>query len=144
MKSIMRKLLIIISVVLLLTSCESSLNPEWYPRGVGKDTVYTFGDGKFALGKTSVGIDLSMYTDDGRCGTLLALVKDYKSKKGKLYVYSDEGYCVIDKEKNTAKVLVTVEKQFFSNLVGEDRSVQYLSSFDEFSQEEQKIFNSMS
>ena len=131
-------------LVLFLTSCVSRLNPEWYPHGtIGKDTVYTFGNGKFSLGKTTDGIDLSMYKNDGDCGIILAFVNQYKSKNGKLYVYSEEGYCVIDKKQNTAKVFIFAEKQHFSNLVGEDEAIVYLSSYDEFSEEEQEIFDDM-
>ena len=142
-KNAMRNLIIIV-VMLLITSCASKLNPEWYPHGTtGKDTVYTFGNGKFSLGKTTDGVDLSMYKNDGDCGIILAFVNQYKSKNGKLYVYSEEGYCVINKDQNTAKVLITVEKQHFSNLVGEDEAIVYLSSYDEFSKEEQEIFHEM-
>ncbi len=34
-------LVISIAVLLCVTSCGNRLNPKWYPRGVGKDTVYT-------------------------------------------------------------------------------------------------------
>ena len=45
----MKKVFVFVLIlVLFLTSCVSRLNPEWYPRGTtGKDTVYTFGNGKF-------------------------------------------------------------------------------------------------
>lgn len=130
-------------MIAIMCSCSSTLNPEWYPHGAGKDTVYTYGNGKFFLGKTSDGIDLSMYKDDGSCGVILAFVKEYKKKNDKLYVYSSEGFCVIDQLKNTAKVLIAVEKQHVGNLVGEDKAILYLSSFDEFSKEEQTAFESM-
>lgn len=141
----MKKVFVFVLIlVLFLTSCGSRLNPEWYPHGTtGKDTVYTFGNGKFSLGKTTDGIDLSMYKNDGDCGVILAFVNQYKSKNGKLYVYSEEGYCVIDKNQNTAKVFISAEKQHFSNLVVEDEAIVYLSSYDEFSEEEQEIFDGM-
>ena len=138
-----KNIFLIICMIVIFCSCSSSLNPEWYPRGSGKDMVYTFGNGKFSLGKTIDGVDLSMYTDDGRCGIIVAFVKEYKNKKDGLYVYSNEGYCVINKKKNTAKVFITVEKQHNGNLVGEDKAILYLSSFDEFSKEEQAVFESM-
>lgn len=138
-----KNIILIICMIVIVCSCSSTLNPQWYPHGVGKDMVYTFGNGKFSLGKTSDGIDLSMYKDDGSYGIIVAFVNKYKDKKDKLYVYSDEGYCVIDKLKNTAKVLITVEKQYVGNLVGEDNAILYLSSFDEFSKEEQEVLESM-
>ena len=139
------KIVFVVCTALILSSCGSKLNQNWYPHGItGKDIVYTFGNGKFALGETSDGIDLSMYKDDGDCGILLAFVEEYKSKNNKLYVYSKEGFCVINKEKNTAKVLITVEQQHFLNLVGVDDAIVYLSSFDEFSEEEKRVFQEMS
>ena len=74
---------------------------------------------------------------------LLAFVNSYKKKNDKLYVYADEGYCVVDIKSNTAKVLITVEKQYFSNLVGENEAVTYLSSYDDFSAEDKKVFEKL-
>lgn len=128
---------------MLLASCGNKLNSEWYPNGVGKDTVCTVGNGKFSLGKTSVGIDLSMYKDDGTCGVLLAFVEDYIKKGHKLYVYSKEGFCVVDYEQNTAKIFITVEKQYFSNVVGKDDAVNYLLSYSDFLEEERDMFDKL-
>ena len=138
-------LTIVLIVILSLTTCESKLNKTWYPLGSGKDTVYTVGNGKFSLGKTVSGIDLTMFTseNDSNYGVLLAFVNNYKKKNNKLYVHSDEGYCVVDIKSNTAKVLITVEKQYFSNLVGENEAVIYLSSYDEFLDEDKKVFEKL-
>ena len=139
----MKKSFLLICIILLLSSCGSKLNPEWYPLGSGKDTVCVLGNGKFNLGKTSSGIDLSMYDDEGYSGVLLAKVSGYKKKNGKLYVFSEEGYCVAYEDTNTAKVLIIVEEQYYSNLVGEDEAVEYLASFEDFSNEEQKILKQL-
>ena len=130
---------------LFLTSCGSKLNPTWYPLGPGKDTVYIVGDGKFSLGKTTAGTHLSMHTSeyDTNDDVLLAFVNKYKKKNDKFYVYSDEGYCVVDIKKNTANLLITVEKQYYSNLVGENEAVTYLLSYDDFSSEDKKVFDKM-
>ena len=138
-----KKIFFIICIIFILSSCSSELNPEWYPRGSGKDTVYTLGNGKFHLGKTADGIDLQMYDDNGHSGVVLAFVNEYKKQNGNLYVYSDEGFCVIDENTNTAKVLITVEKQHFSNLVGEDESITYLSTYDEFDENDKSIFDKL-
>lgn len=138
-----KKVTLIICMLFILCSCGNKLNPEWYPYGAGKDIVYTFGDGKFFLGKTIDGIDLSMFKDDGSNGVILAFVNEYKKKKDKLYIYSDEGYCVIDEKNNIAKVFIIVEKQHFLNLAGEDNAILYLSSYEDFSEEEKNIFKSM-
>lgn len=138
-------LVILLVVILSLTACGTKLNKTWYPLGPGKDTVCIVGDGKFSLGKTTVGIDLSMHTSeyDTSFDVLLAFVNSYKKKNDKLYVYADEGYCVVDIKSNTAKVLITVEKQYFSNLVGENEAVTYLSSYDDFTAEDKKVFEKL-
>lgn len=135
--------MIIICLILFISSCGGKLNPEWYPHGAGKDIVYTVNNGKFYLGKTSDGIDLSMFKDNGHSYVILAFVNEYKKKNSALYVYSDEGYCVIDEKENIAKVLITVEKQHIANLAGEDDDISYLSSFEDFSENEQDIFKGM-
>lgn len=140
----MKKIFILMCIALFLTSCGSRLNPEWYPRGAGKDIVYTVGNGKFYLGKTSEGIDLSMFKNDGKTGVIMSFVKKYKKENDNLYIYSDEGYCVINEEKNTAKVWITVDKQHVSNLIGEDNAITYFSSFDAFNENEQNILRKLS
>ena len=138
-----KKFFLILCIIFTLTSCGSKLNPEWYPHGPGRDTVYTVGNGKFHLGKSSDGVELSMFKDDGSCSVLLAYVNEYEKSNGNVYVFSDEGYCVINENTNTAKVLITVEKQHFSNLVGEDEAITYLTEFDEFDQIEKEKFEDM-
>ena len=138
-------LMILLVAILSSTTCGTKLNKTWYPLGPGKDTVCIVGDGKFSLGKTVEGIDLTMHTNEynAHSDVLLAFVNSYKKKNNKLYVYSDEGYCVVDIKSNTAKVLITVEKQYFSNLVGENEAVTYLSSYDDFSAEDKKVFEKL-
>ena len=137
--------MILLIAILYLTACGTKLNKTWYPLGPGKDTVCIVGNGKFNLGKTTAGIDLMMFTNeyDTDYGVLLAFVNSYKKKDDKLYVYSDEGYCVVDIKSNTAKILITVEKQYFFNLVGENEAVTYLSSYDDFSAEDKKVFEKL-
>ena len=143
----MKNIVIMILLVGILssTTCGTKLNKTWYPLGPGKDTVCIVGNGKFSLLKTTEGVHLSMHTSEDNTHTdaLLAFVNNYKKKNNKLYVYSDEGYCVVDIKSNTAKVLITVEKQYFSNLVGENEAVTYLSSYDEFSAEDKKVFEKL-
>ena len=131
--------------LLLLTSCSSvELNPEWYPHGwAGKDTIFVSRpNGKFSIGQYYIYQALAVNTDDGRHDILLSSVTDHKRIKDKVYVYSDEGYCVIDENTNTAEVLVAVEEQ--SALSGtNDPAVTYLKSFDDFSDEAKKIFTEM-
>ena len=138
-------LMILLVGILSSTTCGTKLNKTWYPLGPGKDTVCIVGNGKFSLWKTITGIHLSMHTSEYETNedVLLSFVNNYKKKNNKLYVYSDEGYCVVDIKSNTAKVLITVEKQYFSNLVGENEAVTYLSSYDDFSDEDKKVFEKL-
>ena len=139
-KSIALAMLLVI--LLSLTACESKLNPTWYPLGSGKDTVCIVGNGKFSLGKLSSGIILTMHTseNDTNEDVLLAFVKKYKKKNDKLYVYADEGYCVIDIESNTAKLLITAKEQYYSDLADEYDEITFLSSYDDFEVPDKKIF----
>ena len=73
---------------------------------------------------------------------LLSSVTDHKRSDDKVYVYADEGYCVIDETTNTAEVLVTVEEQYALSGT-KDPAVTYLKSFDDFSDEAKKIFTEM-
>lgn len=138
-------LIVLLATMLSLTACGSKLNPTWYPLGPGKDTVCFVGNGKFSLGKLSTGIILTMYTseNDNNEDVLLAFVNSYKIKDDKLYVYSDEGYCVIDIKSNTAKLLITAQKQYFDDLASEYEEIFFLSSYDDFEAEDKKVFEKM-
>ncbi len=138
-------LMILLVGILSQTACGTKLNKTWYPLGPGKDTVCIVGDGKFSLGKTTAGIHLSMHTSEytTNADVLLAFVNSYKKKNNKLYVYSDEGYCVVDIKSNTAKLLITVEEQYYNDLDGEYEEITFLSSYDDFSEEDKKIFEKL-
>ena len=80
-------------------------------------------------------------------------IKDFEKRGKKLYIYSYDGYAVIDKE-NVCRVFITVPEEDFTKGYTEDEygnrirfyptkveheKIIYLSSFDEFSEKEQKI-----
>ena len=134
---------IIICLLIFLSACGNHLNPDWYPNGVGKDTVYVVGSGKFSLGKTINGIVLSMFKDDGSTGVLLAFVQHYQKDDDKFYIDSKEGICVVDCQTNSAKIFISVDKQYYANLVGVDNAVTYLTSYDDFTDEEKAHFEAM-
>ena len=138
-------LIILLVMILSLTACGTKLNKTWYPLGPGKDTVCIVGNGKFSLGKTISGIHLSMHTNEYNTSfdVLLAFVNSYKKKNDKLYVYSDEGYCVVDIKNNTAKLLITVEVQYYNDLDSEYEEIAFLSSYDDFSDEDKKVFEKL-
>ena len=138
-------LMILLVAILSLTACGTKLNKTWYPLGPGKDTVCIVGNGKFSLGKTTAGIHLSMHTNEynTHSDALLAFVNSYKKKNDKLYVYADEGYCVVDIKNNTAKLLITVEEQYYNDLDSEYEAITFLSSYDDFSAEDKKVFEKL-
>jgi|GEM_PF-1492697 len=122
---------------------------------VGRDTVYVLGNGKFQISNTAGARDLIMYRDDdGTIETLLRRVSKYKKVKGSLYVIGDTGYGVVDGKTNTCKLFITVPKDEFIGMYStdsegnvhitsafvEDEHVQYIESFDDFSENEKKIF----
>ena len=138
-------LMILLVGILSSTTCGTKLNKTWYPLGPGKDTVCIVGDGKFSLWKTITGIHLSMHTSEYETNedVLLSFVNNYKRKNDKLYVYSDEGYCVVDIKSNTAKLLITVGEQYYNDLDSEYEEIAFLSSYDDFSAEDKKVFEKL-
>lgn len=125
---------------------------------VGRDTVYVLGDGKFQILSTANSRDLIMYRDDDLViKTLLRRVSKYKKIKGNLYIISDEGYGIVDGNTSRCKLYITVPKDEFITGCGidsegnehtisafvEDEHVQYLKSFDDFSEHEKKIFEKL-
>lgn len=140
----MKKIFLLVLSLLLLTSCSKvELNPEWYPRGLWKDDIFVSRpNGKFNIGQYSDVQALTVNTDNNGCDTLLSLVTDHKRSDDKVYVYADEGYCVIDETTNTAEVLVIVEEQYALSST-DDAAVTYLTSFDDFPNKAKKIFAEM-
>lgn len=120
----------------------------------GKDTVRVWGN-MYEIGHYSSGNQLEIYVND-ITENILEKVKAHKVIKKKLYVISEEGYAVIN-ECNLCKVYVTVPEDEFVNGYSideqgntsyysrfiENEHIQYLSDFNEFSEEEQEIFNKM-
>ncbi|MCD7855905.1 MAG: DUF5050 domain-containing protein [Clostridiales bacterium] len=125
--------------------------------GIGKDNVYVWNDGVFQIGHYSDGNHLDYHFDNfPLIKSVLEKVITYKAKDDKLFVITEEGYAVIDKT-NTAKVLITVSEDEFTNgyytndegvkipytRFIDDPQIVYLESFDDFEAEEQKQFEKM-
>lgn len=123
----------------------------------GKDTILIW-ENKYEIGHFFDGNHLVAYRNGsiGLLDTILKKVTNYKVKKEKLYIVSEEGYAIIDKN-NLCKIYVIIpenefisgytmdaqgNKSYISRYV-ENENIQYLSSFDEFSKEEQKILNKL-
>lgn len=123
----------------------------------GKDTILIW-ENKYEIGHFPNGNHLVIHRNGsiGLIDAILEKVTTYKVKKEKLYVVSEEGDAVIDKN-NLCKVYVTTpadefvndytldeqgNKSYISRYI-ENENIQYLSSFDEFSDEEQKVLNKL-
>ena len=125
--------------------------------GVGKDTIVFLGDGKFQIGKFADDIIFVMYNENKTLETLLRKVTKYEESKNMLYIISDEGYGIVDGKTNVCRLFITVpadefvngfaidaegEKYYNSRFV-EDEHIIYLSSFDEFTNDEKAMFEKM-
>ena len=124
---------------------------------VGRDTVYVLGNGKFQICNTGNSRSFIMYRDDLIVETLLRRVSKYKKVKGVLYIISDEGYGIVDGNTNRCKLYITVPKDEFIKGYGfdsegnmhttsafvTDEHIQYLESFDDFSENEKNVFNKL-
>ncbi len=140
----MKKVFLLILPLLLLVSCSSvKLNPEWYPNGLGKDDIFVSRpNGKFNIFKVYDGNALAVNTDDNSNDTLLSFVNEFERDGNKVYIYSEEGYCVIDETTNTAKILVIAEEQYALSGTN-DPAVTYLKSFNDFPDKAKMIFTEM-
>lgn len=122
---------------------------------VGKDSVFVWQNGVFQIGHYSSGNHLEFH-ENGVIKTILKNVNSYKTKDNKFYVIAQEGYAIIDKE-NTAKIFVIIpeseyingysisengEKEPYSRRI-DSTNIQYIMSFDEFSEMEQKVLNKL-
>ena len=120
----------------------------------GKDTILIW-ENMYVIGHYSDGNHLSIQTKDVN-ETILKKIVKHKKKKEKLYIISDEGYAVIDKN-NLCRVFITVDDEKFVNGYTEDadgnrtyisrkvecENIVYLSKYDEFSPEEKDMLEKM-
>ncbi len=107
----------------------------------------------YEIGYYSDGNHLSINNKNYLVNVLNEIIK-YEVIDEKLYILSEEGFAIIDKN-NLCRIYVTVpEEEFISgyntdsdgnnryiNGYIENEHIQYLSDFNGFSTEEQKIFN---
>ena len=63
-------------------------------------------------------------------------VKNYKISENKLYVITNDGWAVVD-ESNMVKIYTTSKYKYALD------NVEYLTSFDDFEESEQKILNKL-
>lgn len=122
---------------------------------IGKDTMLVWND-KYVLYHQAGNDTLCIHHSDGINESIIGKVRDYKKKSGSLYIVSDEGYVVID-DNNLCRVYITVPKEefvrgyaedesgtrtYFSKFI-EDENIQYLDSFESFSEDEQKMLTKL-
>ena len=122
---------------------------------IGKDTMLVWHD-KYVLYHQAENDTLCIHYEDGNEESVIGKVTQYKKKKGILYILSDEGYVVID-ENNFCRVYIAIPKEEFVSGYYEDENgkrtyisrfiddtnIKYLESFNDFSEDEQKIFKKM-
>ena len=122
----------------------------------GKDTRLIW-ENKYQIIKYPSWLTLLIYEEpNGLTDSVLQNITDYKTKGEKLYVVSEEGYAVIDKD-SFCRVCITVPADEFINgyIVAKDGSkfshsgfleydnILYLSKFEDFTEDERKILNKM-
>ena len=128
-----------------------------YPGSFGKDTVIFMGDGKFCISNVVNEKQLIMYNENSPLDVLLSNITEYKKNKDILYVIGIEGFGIVDGKTNMCRLLITIpdeeyidgyaidvngEKHYKSRYI-DDPYVTYLSSYEEFTENERKIFDKM-
>ena len=122
---------------------------------IGKDTMLVWHE-KYVLYHQAGNDTLCIHYEDGNEESVIGKVTQYKKKKGDLYILSNEGYVVID-DNNLCRVHITIPNEEFVSGYYEDEngkrtyisrfldddSIKYLESFDDFSEDEQKTFETM-
>ena len=121
----------------------------------GRDTVVIW-DNMYEISKYSNEKNLDIQTKE-LAAHIIGKIQKYKTKKGKHYILSEEGYVVID-ENSLCRVFVSIPdeefisgysidkdgtKYYHSKKLKKNKYVSYLSDYDEFSAEEKKIFEQM-
>lgn len=169
-----RKIIILISVlsVVFIIGCFINTNINMYnsfddflrdPFRIDYETEHGYislgaikitDDYKFVIEKNNDDIlCLDMYYKKYLHHELIRNITQYKKKKNKCYIKSDEGYAIVDSSLGKCSILITIplnEYVIYSGLVDDngnkiynsrmvkDDDVIFLESFDDFTTEEQK------
>ncbi|MBQ3124095.1 MAG: hypothetical protein IJC09_01570 [Clostridia bacterium] len=109
----------------------------------GRDTVFVWHDHyEICKNDTLDGVreeDLWITVEDAD-GMILDDLIEYDSKSKYFYVISEEGYAVIDKN-DYCRVYLTVPEEEQDKI--ESKYIEYLDSYEEFSEKERKYFEKM-
>ncbi len=117
---------------------------------------YQIGDGKFLIEDYTYGRSLTVWNSDLEIyDRILNNCRDYKDKKDKFYITADKGYALIYVDENICKIYPTIsmeeletihyengETSYYPTIVERD-DVEYVRSFEDFTEEEQKIFTKL-
>ena len=101
----------------------------------GKDTVYIWNNHYHIL--NHMGEKRFSIKIEDASGNLLRQVSAFDVNKGQFYVISEDGYSVIDKNNRCRVFLLTGR-----NMI-ESKYIEYLSSYEDFSEKERKHFDKM-
>lgn len=113
-------LCVIFSLMLFITILFSCQERELeYGGRVGRDTRYVVGNGMVQISHINGKDILQLYHTNTHAYSLLDSVTSYKSNDNDLYVISDEGYGVVDKETYKCKLLIFNPEEYFK--VGYER-----------------------
>ena len=144
----------IVLITILLCACGPLTSSSPYP-SYGRDTRWIIGDGKFQIldvnGNTALGIfPPNSSANKGMFQMLLANLtsKNYRAIGNIVYIASKtDGYAEIDGKTDICRIFQFTNasvKQYYQwpELVN-DPSIVYLSSFNDFTSDEQKVLQSL-
>lgn len=137
-----KKVRSVVVIVLLSTVFLLCFNSNDGKHMTGRDTVEVFGNGDFQI----IGKKPSHFADLERKATLEENVKQYKFVRNKIYVFGKRGYTIVNIEEGTVKqyVLNLEDKNWDRiNIPNYGKDYIRLKEFEDFSIEEQEVFNQM-
>lgn len=140
-----RRLLIVISILLLcilIFVFPIYLNGKDQKHMTGRDTVEVYGNGNFQI----IGKSPAHLADLERNATLEESINKYKLIGDNLYVYGKRGYTVVNiKSEIIRQYVVYLENNNWDRINMPKYGEQYirLKRLEDFSQEEQRVFDNM-
>ena len=159
---IQKAFLLLKKPIFAILDAEEAARQEKIERGepvAGKDTMIIWNKkydiSKYSNGNETFG-DLDIIEKDFS-DNIMRRIKKFDEYKDKLYIYSYDGYAVID-EDNICRVFITIPQEDFERGYSLDENgnktkfypdkvehekVIYLSAFEEFSEKEQEILKKL-
>lgn len=146
----MKKIVFLATVIILLftTACNKNLKyDEW------KDTIMSFGDGTYQIIHQTVkdeNVELLTNCKHNQC--VLTRINDYIKEEDYVYFvgyyYSKKVYCKLNTKNNMLSYFAEENDEEFimvylNNMI-DDKQIELYSSLSEFSENDKKIFDSIS